>query len=337
MALCGITAVYCLFVYLFVHRVTSSPLGRALRAIRDNEDAAQALGKDVVRLRLFIFVMGDVIAGISGAVLVEFIGAWSPGSWLYVETFVFFTAIIVGGTGNNAGVMLGALLVPVAFNELTRYIPPHRQAGADRRAAVDRDRPARAGLPLVLAARHHPRAAAAVPRRAPWSRPPRSDRPGEVTDEHRDRSRHAQSAAPGDACLSVEDLRRDFGGVWAFDGASFAVRRGAITSLIGPNGAGKSTVVGIVGGAIRPAPDASSSTARTSPRCRRTSALGAVWCAPTSSRASSAGSPCSRTCSSRHRGSAASGCGRCCSASATGESRSASLWCGPGSCSSASA
>jgi branched-chain amino acid transport system ATP-binding protein/branched-chain amino acid transport system permease protein len=60
-------------------------------------------------------------------------------------------------------------------------------------------------------------------------------------------------AASGDACLVVEDLRRDFGGVWAVDGASFAVKRGSITSLIGPNGAGKSTVVGIIGGAIRPA------------------------------------------------------------------------------------
>jgi branched-chain amino acid transport system permease protein len=119
----GITFVICAIVYLFVHRVTSSPLGRALRATRDNEAAAEALGKDVTRLRLFVFVFGNAIAGISGAVLVQFIGAWSPGSWLYVETFVFLTAIIVGGTGNNAGVMLGALLVPVAFNEATRYLP----------------------------------------------------------------------------------------------------------------------------------------------------------------------------------------------------------------------
>src|SRR5579864_7830794 len=60
-------------------------------------------------------------------------------------------------------------------------------------------------------------------------------------------------ASSGDACLVVENLRRDFGGVWAVDGASFSVKRGAITSLIGPNGAGKSTVVGLIGGAIRPA------------------------------------------------------------------------------------
>lgn len=125
----ALTAVTCLVVYLFLHRITSSPLGRALRATRDNEEAAQALGKDVVRLRLFAFVSGGVIAGISGAVLIQFIGAWSPGSWAYVETLVVLTAIIVGGTGNNAGVMLGALLVPVAFNEATRFIPQFGRPG----------------------------------------------------------------------------------------------------------------------------------------------------------------------------------------------------------------
>lgn len=125
----AVTAVICALAYLFVHRVTSSPLGRALRAARDNEDAAGALGKDVVRLRLFAFVFGGVVAGISGAVLVQFIGAWSPGSWAYVETLVVLTAIIVGGTGNNFGVMLGALLVPVAFNEVTRFIPQFGRPG----------------------------------------------------------------------------------------------------------------------------------------------------------------------------------------------------------------
>jgi branched-chain amino acid transport system permease protein len=106
-----------------VHIVTSSPLGRTLRAIRDNEQAAAALGKNVTGLRMLAFVLGGVIAGVSGAILVEFISAWSPGSWLYPETFVYFTAVIVGGSGNNLGVMVGALLVPVAFLEATRFVP----------------------------------------------------------------------------------------------------------------------------------------------------------------------------------------------------------------------
>ena len=119
----GLTAVICLIVYWFVHRITGSPFGRTLRAVRDNEFAAAALGKDVTRLRLLIFVIGGAIAGVSGAVLVEFITAWSPGSWLFPETFVFFSAIIIGGSGNDFGVAIGALLVPIAFLEATRFLP----------------------------------------------------------------------------------------------------------------------------------------------------------------------------------------------------------------------
>ena len=119
----GLAAAFCVIIYGFVRRYTNSPLGRATRAVRDNEQAAAALGKNVFRLRMIAFVAGGVIAGISGAVFVEFIGAWSPGSWLYPETFVFFTAILVGGTGNNVGVAVGALLVPIGFLESTRFLP----------------------------------------------------------------------------------------------------------------------------------------------------------------------------------------------------------------------
>jgi branched-chain amino acid transport system permease protein len=119
----------CLVTYFFVRRITSAPLGRALRAVRDHEYAAAALGKNVAGLRLFSFVAGGVIAGVSGGILVSFITAWSPGSWLYVETLVLLTAVIVGGMGNNFGVMLGAMLVPVAFNEITRYLPQFGRPG----------------------------------------------------------------------------------------------------------------------------------------------------------------------------------------------------------------
>lgn len=119
----GWCAFLTVIIFLFVRGITNSPLGRTLRAMRDNDRAAAALGKGVTGLRLTIFVVGGVIAGISGAVFVEFIQAWSPGSWLYPETFVFLAAILVGGAANNYGVMLGTLLVPVAFLEATRFLP----------------------------------------------------------------------------------------------------------------------------------------------------------------------------------------------------------------------
>src|SRR5579862_2959816 len=109
--------------YFFVHRVTSSPFGRVLRAARDNEQAAAALGKNVFVLRLAVYAVGGALAAVSGALLVETISAWSPASWLYPETFSFFAAIVIGGSGNNFGALVGALLVPVGFIEAVRFLP----------------------------------------------------------------------------------------------------------------------------------------------------------------------------------------------------------------------
>jgi branched-chain amino acid transport system permease protein len=125
----GLSFVLCVIVYFVVHRIMQSPVGRVLRAIRENDAAAAALGKNVAVYRMFAFVVGGAIAALSGALLAQFIGAWSTGSWLYPETFVVFTAVIIGGKGNNLGVMVGALLVPVAFTEATRFLPPIGRPG----------------------------------------------------------------------------------------------------------------------------------------------------------------------------------------------------------------
>jgi ABC-type branched-subunit amino acid transport system permease subunit len=60
---------------------------------------------------------------LSGALLVEFIGAWAPSGWLYPETFVFFTAVIVGGRGSVAGVAIGAALIGVGIQQAVQYLP----------------------------------------------------------------------------------------------------------------------------------------------------------------------------------------------------------------------
>jgi ABC-type branched-subunit amino acid transport system permease subunit len=63
------------------------------------------------------------MAGVSGALLVEFIGTWSPGSWSYAETLVIFSAIIVGGVGNNIGVLIGVFLTQIVLAEGSRFLP----------------------------------------------------------------------------------------------------------------------------------------------------------------------------------------------------------------------
>lgn len=113
-----------LLVWLVAARIVNSPFGRSLRAMREHELAASAIGKNPVELKMTIFIVGGVIAGLSGAILVGYIAVWAPSEWLYPETIILFAAVIVGGRGNNVGAMLGALLVPVGFFEVTRLIPP---------------------------------------------------------------------------------------------------------------------------------------------------------------------------------------------------------------------
>jgi branched-chain amino acid transport system permease protein len=125
----GITALCCVVVLIAANLIANSPYGRSLRAMRDNELAASALGKNLVALKMTIFVVGAVIAGLSGAILVSFIGVWSPPAWYYPETLIVFAAVIVGGRGNNLGAILGALLVPAGFEEATRFIPAFGMPG----------------------------------------------------------------------------------------------------------------------------------------------------------------------------------------------------------------
>jgi branched-chain amino acid transport system permease protein len=110
-------------IYLLVTRLSRSGWGRALRAVRDNDDAAATIGLNPVRLRMQAFVLGGMIAGLSGGLLVEFLAAWSPAAWGYAETFAIFTSVILGGVGNNWGVALGTLLVQVIFLQLPTFLP----------------------------------------------------------------------------------------------------------------------------------------------------------------------------------------------------------------------
>ncbi len=125
----AVTLAIGLVVLFLATRITHSPFGRSLRAMRENEDAAAALGKNLIALKMTIFIVGGAIGALSGAILVGFIGFWAPSAWLFPETIILFAALIVGGRGNNLGAVLGALLVPVAFEEVTRFIPSFGPAG----------------------------------------------------------------------------------------------------------------------------------------------------------------------------------------------------------------
>ena len=120
----ALMAAFAVLTYWFAHSYLHSPLGRATRAVRENEAAASALGKNPFAMRMTAFVAGACLSALAGALLVEYITVWIPSAWAYVESFTAICALIVGGRGNNKGAVLGALLVPVLFSEVTRFLPP---------------------------------------------------------------------------------------------------------------------------------------------------------------------------------------------------------------------
>lgn len=112
--------------WVAAERLLKSPYGRVLRAIREDEDVASALGRNVFRYKMSAFLIGSIYAGIGGALTIEYIGAFNPSGWTTMETFIVWAAMLVGGRGNNRGVVLGSILVPVVFNEVTRFLSiPH--------------------------------------------------------------------------------------------------------------------------------------------------------------------------------------------------------------------
>ncbi len=104
-------SVLVLFVIL-ANLALNSPWGRMVRAVRDNEVAASAMGKDVKRLHLQIFIIGSAIVGIAGAMLVTYDGQFTPGAYNPLRyTFLIWVMVIIGGSGNNLGSVIGGFLI----------------------------------------------------------------------------------------------------------------------------------------------------------------------------------------------------------------------------------
>ncbi len=93
-------------------KALNSPWGRMMRAIRDNEIAAEAMGKDVTKRHLQIFVLGSAVCGLAGAMMTTLDGQLTPGTYQPLRfTFLIWVMVIVGGSGNNFGAVLGGFLI----------------------------------------------------------------------------------------------------------------------------------------------------------------------------------------------------------------------------------
>ena len=108
----GLFLIVVIALLIVTQKALYSPWGRMMRAIRDNEEAANAMGKNVVKQHLLIFILGSAIVGIAGAMLVTQDGLFTPGSYRPMRyTFLIWVMVIVGGSGNNFGAILGGFAV----------------------------------------------------------------------------------------------------------------------------------------------------------------------------------------------------------------------------------
>ena len=98
-----------LVVTLLIRAWVRSPWGRVLRAIREDEDAARALGKNVVVYKLQSFVIGGSIGALAGALIALDAGSVNPGRWIAPLTFALYTVVILGGAGTVWGPVVGAV------------------------------------------------------------------------------------------------------------------------------------------------------------------------------------------------------------------------------------
>ena len=106
-----VTTAILVVLYLALEALVRGPWGRVLRAIREDETAAVALGKSAFRFRLESFVIGSAVIGLAGGLYASFIGFVAPQDFQPILTFQAWTMLIVGGSGNNRGAILGGILV----------------------------------------------------------------------------------------------------------------------------------------------------------------------------------------------------------------------------------
>ena len=222
-----VTAAIC---FAIAWRLGASPFGRALKAMRENEEAVQAVGKNVVAMKLMVFAIASGLAAVAGWLYAHYFTFVSAEAFTVELTIYMLAMVIIGGTGNLFGSLVGALVL-VALPEMLKFVdmPPD---------IADKARNMLYGLLLIVMLRLRPQgllpeSASASSLHAPPERPP------------------VATQAAG-AALEGRGLAKRFGGIVAVRDFDISIAPGRITGLIGPNGAGKTTAFNLLTGFLQP-------------------------------------------------------------------------------------
>ncbi|MDE2228439.1 MAG: branched-chain amino acid ABC transporter ATP-binding protein/permease [Alphaproteobacteria bacterium] len=248
------SGVYWLLVVIFVvgfwlaRRIIGSPFGAVLRAIRENAARAAAVGHDVPKYKLTVFVIAAAYAGLAGGLLGLLQGYMPPDAFYLDTSGQLVVQTVIGGAGTLVGPLIGA----VVWLDLYTVLQNFAGIGALWKMIL--------GIIFVLLVtvfRHGLCGAAVVLWRRlmaqslPESGPAVATvEPPRVAAEPRRSSRRPPPAGP--VVLATRNLTKRYGGLTAVDDVSFELRQGEIRAVIGPNGAGKSTFFNMLANVIPP-------------------------------------------------------------------------------------
>ncbi len=150
----GVVLLALLIVFYLAERILGSPFGRVLKAVREDEEVAMALGKDVFKFKLQSLAIGSAMAGAAGVLFAHFITFVSPEQYESIQTFYVWIMVVLGGSGSNKGSVVGALIL-ISFFESTRFLKDafDLPVGPERVAAA---RLIVVGVMLILLMRFRP-------------------------------------------------------------------------------------------------------------------------------------------------------------------------------------
>jgi branched-chain amino acid transport system permease protein len=227
-----VVAILAISGYL-VWRLADTRLGRAMRAVRDNELAASANGIDVFRTKLIAFALAALLGGLGGGLFAGGFSYISPDQFAFADSIVLLTMALLGGVASPIGSVIGTGLL-ILIPEWLRFL----KSVPGLYLAVY-------GLAVILIVLFMPDGI--------WGYINKFFRTGEPAPSKAAEPltlRPLDSGAP--MALEVRGLCKYFGGLKAVDGVDLQVRRGGVHALIGPNGSGKTTMLNVVTGLYRP-------------------------------------------------------------------------------------
>jgi branched-chain amino acid transport system permease protein len=217
--------------------VVRTPLGRRMRAMRDDALAAGAVGANIPVLRMIAFVLASVYGGLAGVLYAGLINYVAPESFSIADMFLLLAMVIIGGRQSLVGCVIGAIGLSVVQQELIN-LAAYAQLGY--------------GLVVVLVVVFAPTGLVGIPGRV-RSAARRRGRAAAAAGAEPLRLGSAEMFPDGGVALEVSGLTMRFRGLTAVDDVSLRVRPGEIRGVVGPNGSGKTTLFNVISGLYRPA------------------------------------------------------------------------------------